>query len=474
MTAVVFYFQVHQPYRLNPYTAADVGVGKPPFDDAVNREILQRVAERCYLPMNKLLLDQIQQTDGRFRCAFSLSGTVIEQLRAWAPEALQSFVALAETGAVEFLGETSHHSLAFETDPAEFAAQVKTHSAQIEELFGRRPTTFRNTELCIDDRIAKQVEALGFDVLLGEGADRLLGWRSSHFVYRPRDCERLKLLLRNYVFSDDIAFRFSNREWPHHPLFADTFAGWLHGVPEQAQFLGLFMDYETFGEHQWAETGILEFMEHLPRYVLEDERFSFQTPAELAAKAEPVAWLDVPDVVSWADEERDLSAWLGNAEQQEAHAALYALGPAVRAAAAAGRPALLEDWRKLTTSDHVYYMCAKAEEDGAVHEHFSPYPGPHEAFVRFMSVLDDLRARVAGKASASAPARSQSAPPLAAPGPAQGKQTARVAPMAKKKTNQKQTAPRKKAARKTLRPTEQASARRQAKKAKAKRPKTRD
>ncbi|MHC5011627.1 MAG: hypothetical protein ACYTG6_11885, partial [Planctomycetota bacterium] len=230
--------------------------------------------------------------------------------------------------------------------------------------------------------------------LLGEGADRLLGWRSPQVVYRPRTCERLKLLLRSYVFSDDIAFRFSNREWPHHPLFADTFASWLHEVPAQAQFIGLFMDYETFGEHQWAETGILEFMRHLPAHVLEDERFTFQTPAELAAACEPVAEMAIPDVVSWADEERDLSAWRGNPMQQEADRALYALATEARRATATGRPELLDAWRKLTTSDHVYYMCTKFFSDGDVHKYFSPYDTPHEAFLRFMSVLDDLGRRL--------------------------------------------------------------------------------
>lgn len=465
MTAIVFYFQVHQPYRLNPYSSKDVGTGKPCFDDAVNSRIAKRVAERCYLPMNDILRKQIDQTDGRFRCAFSLSGTVIEQLRDWAPGALDSFVSLADTGCVEFLGETSQHSLAFDTDPDEFAAQVEAHASVVTDLFGKRPTTFRNTELCISDGIAQQVEALGFDTLLGEGADRLLGWRSPHFIYQPRVCQKLKLLLRNYVFSDDIAFRFSNREWPHFPLFADTFAGWLHAVPEQAQFLGLFMDYETFGEHQWAETGILEFMEHLPGYVLEDERFTFQTPAEFAATTDPVAYLDLPDVVSWADEERDLSAWLGNAEQQEAHAALYALAPAVREAAAAGKPALLADWRRLTTSDHVYYMCAKADTDGEVHAHFSPYEGPHEAFVRFMSVLDDLRARVEGKASRPAPPKAQSAPPAVPPAP---ENPAATTGTAIPETPSKQTARREEAAA----PEKKARARRKANKANPERPKT--
>jgi alpha-amylase len=397
VTAVVFYFQVHQPYRLKPFKPADVGSRKRYFDTPVNRALVRRVAKRCYQPMNRLLLEQIEATDGRFRCAFSLSGTVIQQLKDWAPKALDSFVKLAETGCVEFLAETSHHSLAFDGDPVEFRAQVANHCVVVEDLFGRRPTTFRNTELVIDEPLARWVEDMGFDVLLGEGADQLLGWRSPQFVYRPRGCTRLKLLLRSYLFSDDIAFRFSNRDWPHHPLFADTFAQWLHAVPEKAQFLGLFMDYETFGEHQWKETGILEFMRHLPTLILEDERFSFETPSALAAACEPQGELEIPRVVSWADEERDLTAWLGNLMQREAHRSLYAIASEVRAVAAAGYPSLLADWRKLTTSDHVYYMCTKFFSDGDVHKYFSPYDTPHEAFVRFMSVLDDLKIRLRQK-----------------------------------------------------------------------------
>ena len=260
----------------------------------------------------------------------------------------------------------------------------------------RRPTTFRNTELCIHEELAQRIEGLGFDVLLGEGWDDLLGWRSAQHVYRPRGCERLKLLLRSYTFSDDIAFRFSNEEWPHHPLYADTFSTWLHEVPERAQFIGLFMDYETFGEHQWAETtGILEFMRYLPRHVLENERFSFQTPAELAASCEPIGELAIPKAVSWADQERDLTAWLGNLMQAEAHRELYAIAAEVYDAALAGHAGLLEDWRRLTTSDHVYYMCTKFFSDGDVHKYFSPYESPHEAYVRFTNVLGDLKSRLA-------------------------------------------------------------------------------
>lgn len=394
MTSVVFYFQVHQPYRLARQSFLDVGNGKPLFDDAENKRIAQRVAERCYEPVNKLLLSEIERTEGQFRCAFSLSGTVLTQLEAWAPSALESFRELAATGCVEFLGETAMHSLAALEDSDEFELQVEGHAKRIEELFGVRPRSFRNTELIFDNRIAKRLEALGFQTLLGEGADRLLEGKSPQLVYGVQGCERLKLLLRSYEYSDDIAFRFSNVEWDEYPLMADTFAKWLDKVPESAPFIGLFMDYETFGEHQAADTGIWDFIEFLPRYVLENPRLDFRTPIEVA-EANPITErLDVPDPVSWADAERDLSAWLGNPMQEAAHEALYSVAPEVRRAAEAGDLESLEAWRRLTTSDHVYYMCTKHMSDGDVHEYFSPYENPHDAFINFMNVLDDLTLRV--------------------------------------------------------------------------------
>ncbi|MFN9706137.1 MAG: glycoside hydrolase family 57 protein, partial [Planctomycetota bacterium] len=267
MIDVVFYFQVHQPYRLRKWKPDDRIRGLDLFDEPLNRMVAERVAERCYLPMNRLLLDAIERTDGQFRCAFSLSGTVIQQMRDWAPEALDSFVDLAESGNVEFLCETQQHSLAALADLDEFAAQVEAQRDVVTDLFGA-PGTFRNTELILDNRICAKVEDLGFGCMMGEGADRLLGWRSPQVPYRPKGCRSLKLLLRSYSLSDDIAFRFSNRKWPSYPLFADTYAGWLHDVPPPAQFIGLFMDYETFGEHQGAHTGILEFMRCLPEQVL--------------------------------------------------------------------------------------------------------------------------------------------------------------------------------------------------------------
>ncbi len=408
MIDVVFYFQVHQPYRLHKWKPKDRLTGLALFDDPLNKYVAERVAERCYVPMNKLLLDAIERTDGQFRCSFSLSGTVISQLRDWVPDALDTFVDLADSGNVEFLCETSHHSLAALADLDEFTAQVELQRATITELFGA-PSTFRNTELILDNKICKQVEALGFEAMMGEGADRLLGWRSPQVPYRPKGCKTLKLLLRSYSLSDDIAFRFSNRKWPSYPLYADTFAGWLHDVPPPAQFLGLFMDYETFGEHQSEQTGILEFMRHLPEQVLAKPGFRFRTPAQVVAERDAAAELDIPTPVSWADVERNLSAWLGNPMQVEAHRAIHALRADVLAASAS-RPELLETWRRFTTSDHVYYAATKHHSDAEVHEYFSPYDTPHAAFVTVMTALDHLRGEVR-RTLAPSPSAQPSPPP---------------------------------------------------------------
>jgi len=395
VSSVVFYFQVHQPFRVRRYRAEDVGEVHDHFDDGLNQLVVKRVAERCYQPMNALLGELIEATDGRFRCAFSISGTALEQMERWAPAALQSFVLLAETGCVEFVCETSHHSLAFRGDLDEFKAQIEAQRQRVERLFGAAPRTFRNTELVIDEGVAKVVEDLGFDVLLGEGADQLLRGRTPCRPYRPRGCQRLQLLLRHFPLADDVGFRFSNKQWAGYPLFADVFARWLEETARGGDFVGLYMDYETFGEHQWAETGILEFMRNLPREVLARPGLRFATPFEIATTAGAAAELAIPRPFSWADQERDLSAWLGNPMQRDAHDRLYRLLPDVRAAAASGHTRLLDDWRKLSTSDHVYYMCTKFASDGDVHEYFSPYDSPHDAYLHFVYVLDDLRQQVA-------------------------------------------------------------------------------
>jgi len=391
MTAIVFYFQVHQPWRLRRYTFFDIGKRNDYFDDAENQRIVRRVADKCYLPMTALLLEQVQRHDGRFRCSFSISGTALAQFQRWTPEVLDSFRRLADTGCVEFLAETSHHSLSALADEQEFRDQVRAQAARIEELFGRAPTSFRNTELITSNRIARLAEELGYRAILAEGADHVLGWRSPHFVYRPEGCERIVTLLRSYRLSDDIAFRFSNRQWSSWPLLADTFARWLGELPPKDELVGLFMDFETFGEHQWADTGIFEFMRHLPGAVLANPRFRFATPSEAAAELDPVARLDLPHPVSWADTERDLTAWLDNGMQRAAHAAVYELAEAARAS---GSAYLLETWRRLTTSDHFYYMCVKFFSDGDVHKYFSPYGTPHDAYIALMNVLGDLRRRL--------------------------------------------------------------------------------
>jgi alpha-amylase len=329
VTAIVLYFHVHQPWRLRRYTFFDIGADDRWFDDAENERILKRVAERCYVPMNALLTRLVQRTDGAFRCALSITGTALDQMERWSPRAFASFKDLVATGCVELVAETSHHSLAFLSDPAEFRAQVESHAARLADVFGRRPTAFRNTELLFDDDVARAAEEMGFDTMLGEGADHVLGVRSAHRVYRPEGCSRMRLLLRDYRLSDDIAFRFNDRTWPEWPLTPRKFALRVASSLGESDAVGLFMDYETAGEHQWEETGIFEFMENLPDEVRRSPLLTFATPSEAAAAASEVEPISVPRPVSWADAERDLSAWLGNDMQRAAHEALYGLLPRV-------------------------------------------------------------------------------------------------------------------------------------------------
>jgi alpha-amylase len=387
---VCFYFQVHQPYRLRRYGVFEIGRRRDYFDDAANDAIVRKVAEKCYLPMNALLLELIDRFEGRFRVAFGITGTALEQLERSCPEALRSFQALAATGCVEILSETYYHSLAFLESPAEFDEQVAAHRELVLRLFGARPRVFRNTELVYNDALARHLAARGYEGVLAEGADRVLGWRSPHFVYRPAGAPALALLLKSYRLSDDIAFRFGDRAWEGHPLSAEKFAGWVHAVNGLGHVVNLFMDYETFGEHQWAETGIFEFMRRLPAEILAHPDGGFVTPTEAVRAYPRVAELAVPEFVSWADQERDLTAWLGNGMQRSALRGLYELRDAVRAS---GDPALLSDWRRLTTSDHFYYMCTKFFADGDVHKYFSPYESPYEAYIAFSNALCDVALR---------------------------------------------------------------------------------
>lgn len=387
MSAICFYFQVHQPYRLRHYTFFDIGANSWYEDENANCGILLKVARKCYLPMNALLLKLIRRHEGQFKVSFSISGTALDQFETYAPEVIQSYRELVATGCVELLSETYNHSLSFLYSPDEFREQVRLHDDRIEELFGVRPTSFRNTELIYNNALAHAVEAMGYKAILAEGADHVLGWRSPNFVYKPSGCESLRLLLKNYRLSDDIAFRFSNHEWPEFPLTAEKFASWAQAAGAAGDIINLFMDYETFGEHQWESTGIFQFMEALPDVLLSLPGFSFVTPTEAAAMFQPVASLDVHNFMSWADAERDLTAWLGNDMQQDAITAVYRLEEKVKAC---HNEDLLRTWRRLQTSDHFYYMCTKWFADGDVHSYFNPYGTPYDAYINYMNVLADF------------------------------------------------------------------------------------
>lgn len=391
MKKICFYFQVHQPFRLRNYRFFDIGNDAHYFDDHKNRSIMKKVAEKCYLPTNEVLLELFHEYGSRFKVSFSISGTALDQFELYAPEVLESFKKLAATGCVEFLAETYSHSLSSLISSEEFNKQVKQHSKKIEELFGQKPKVFRNTELIFSDKIGTLVSNLGYKTMLSEGADHILGWKSPNFMYFSAENHNLKLLLKNYRLSDDIAFRFSQSSWNGWPLTAQKFVSWLNEIPENDEIVNLFMDYETFGEHQWKETGIFEFLRSLPHHVFSYSSFSFVTPSEASEMLQPIAKLAMPNPVSWADEERDLSAWLGNDIQYDAFESLYNLRHKMKTITDKD---LLRDWGYLQTSDHFYYMCTKFFADGDVHKYFNPYNSPYEAFINYMNVLSDFEERV--------------------------------------------------------------------------------
>jgi alpha-amylase len=390
MASVVFYFQVHQPFRLRRYSIFDSSSSY--FDDGNNEKILRKVAQKCYLPTNRQLLEMVRQHEGRFRISYSVTGTIIEQFRRWAPEVLETFHDLARTGCVEFIAETFYHSLSFLYSREEFRLQIEKHCDLMEELFGRRPRVFRNTELTYNNDVARAVESMGFDAILAEGADHVLGYRSPNFVYNPPNCGRLKMLMKNYRLSDDIAFRFGNRSWAEWPLTTDKFARWVDQINGNGYVCNLFMDYETFGEHQWADTGIFDFLRALPGAIMRDGKNDFLTVSEAVKRYPSVGEVDVPHMISWADTERDLSAWLGNSMQSNALHDVYALRGEVLGS---GKEDLIHQWRLLQTSDHFYYMCTKYFADGDVHKYFNPYESPYDAYINYMNILDNIRGRSA-------------------------------------------------------------------------------
>jgi alpha-amylase len=389
MASVCFYFQVHQPYRLRRYSVFDTD--RHYFDDTKNAEICRKVAHKCYLPANRMLLDTIRVHEGRFRIAYSITGVALEQFIRYAPEVMDTFHQLNETKCVEFLDETYYHSLSFLYSREEFRAQVEAHRDLIKKTFNQEPRVFRNTELIYNNDLAHFVSHMGYDGIVTEGADHILGYRSPNYVYRPPHAN-IKLLLKNYRLSDDIAFRFSNRNWEQWPLTAEKFGQWVSQINGNGYVCNLFMDYETFGEHQWADTGIFDFMRHLPGEIMKSSLDNnFLTPSQVIDKYDPVGEVDVPHMISWADTERDLSAWLGNAMQSNALHELYKLEGALKEK---GDEALIEDWRKITTSDHFYYMCTKYWADGDVHKYFSPYESPYDSYINFMNVLDNVQTRL--------------------------------------------------------------------------------
>ncbi len=409
--SICLYFQVHQPARLRLYRFFDIGKDSHYYDDFANRTILRRVAQKCYLPMNALLLELIEANKGAFKVAFSISGTVLEQFDRYAPEVIESFRKLAQTGCVEFLSETYYHSLAALASETEFKGQVEKHKAAIQHYFGVTPKAFRNTELIYSDAIGEMVYEMGFKTMLTEGAKHVLGWKSPNFVYTGATAPKLKLLLKNSALSDDIAFRFSDRSWSEWPLTGEKYLAWLKSSTQNEEIVNLFMDYETFGEHQKASSGIFDFMRYLPETVLRDGEFEFVTPTEAAKKHNPVGDLDVMDPISWADEERDVTAWLGNELQNDAFNKLY---DQVEKLAILDNEGLWSDFGHLQESDHFYYMCTKFFSDGAVHKYFNPYDTPYEAFINYMNVLSDFILRVDDAISVSdvnfAPAKPKKAP----------------------------------------------------------------
>jgi alpha-amylase len=392
VASVCFYFQVHQPYRLRRYSVFDTDHNY--FDDYKNGEICRKVAHKCYLPANRLILELIRQYGGKFRVSYSLTGVVMDQFQQYAPEVMDTLHQLNETGCVEFLAETYYHSLSFLYSREEFAEQVRLHQEKIESLFGQRSKVFRDTELIYNNDVAHYVQEMGFKGIVCEGADHILGYRSPNYLYHAPNAKNIVTLLKNYRLSDDIAFRFSNRGWPEWPLTAEKFSRWVNQVNGNGYTVNLFMDYETLGEHQWADTGIFDFLRHLPGEILRHPDNDFKTPSEVISSYPVSGEYDVPHMISWADTERDLSAWLGNAMQSNALHELYRLEQEVKAA---GDPQLLHDWRRLQTSDHFYYMCVKYFSDGDVHKYFNPYESPYDSYINFMNVLDNLRTRIRGK-----------------------------------------------------------------------------
>lgn len=396
MKSVVLYLHAHQPYRVKPYSIFQAGRDhlyfndETPDTDTNNRFIIDKVADKSYLPTNAVLKDLLLNHP-EFSLSLSITGTLLEQLETWRPDVLQSFKELVATGRVEIVAETYYHSLAFFYSRAEFVKQVALHAEKIHQLFGVTPTSFRNTELSYNNDLAYWADEAGYKAVITEGWDPVLGWRSPNYVYSPSYTNDIRLLMKNYKLSDDVAFRFSDRNWSEWPLTAEKYCHWLSETDGGGDVINLFMDYETFGEHQWADTGIFDFLRAFPAEWLKTDGHDFKTITEAAEHYKPKDYIDVQQTITWADTERDLTAWLGNDMQVDAIKTLYSLEQRI---IATNNRDLIGDWRRLQTSDHFYYMCTKWFNDGDVHAYFSPYDSPYNAFKYFMNAYRDITARL--------------------------------------------------------------------------------
>lgn len=395
--SIVLYLHAHQPFRVKPYSVFDAGKDhyyfndETPHVDTNNRFIIDKVSDKSYLPTNRVLTDLLLQHP-EFHISLSITGTLLDQLEMWRPDVLQSFKELVATGKVEIVAETYHHSLAFFYSRAEFVRQVAKHTQKIRDTFNVTPTAFRNTELSYNNDIAYWADEAGYKAIITEGWDPILGWRSPNYVYQPSYTSDIKLLMKNYKLSDDVAFRFSDKAWSEWPLQTESYAHWLS--ESDGDVINLFMDYETFGEHQWEDTGIFDFLRSLPSEWLKTPGHDFKTITQAVDSYDAKDYVDVPQTITWADTERDLTAWLGNDMQIDAIQTLYSLEKQI---IESDDENLIEDWRRLQTSDHVYYMCTKWFADGDVHAYFSPYDSPYKAFMYFMNAFRDLQARLLKK-----------------------------------------------------------------------------
>ena len=387
MKTICLYFEIHQIIHLKRYRFFDIGIDHYYYDDYENERSITDIAERSYMPALETLLDMIKQGNGYFKVTFSISGVGMEQLEMHAPQVIAKLQEINETGCAEFLAEPYSHGLSSLANEESFAADVKKQCDKMKDYFGKRPTILRNSSLIYSDDIGGQVAAMGFKGILTEGAKHVLGWKSPHYIYHCPIAPNLKLLLRDVELSDDISLRFNNSDWEGYPLFADTYINRIAALPEEEQFINIFMELSALGIAQPLSSNILEFLKALPACA-KDKGITFSTPSEICMKAKSVGQLDVPDTLSWVDEERDVSTWLGNAMQREAFNKLYSVADRIRIAQ---DPRINQDWDYLQASNNFRFMTTKATSVGLDR---GIYSGAFDAFTNYMNILGDFINRV--------------------------------------------------------------------------------